>query len=28
MAVTMIVIVVMVTVLYSLLQRRTSKWLQ
>jgi len=28
MAVTMIVIVVLVTVLYSLLQRRTSKWLQ
>jgi putative spermidine/putrescine transport system permease protein len=28
MAVTMIVIVVMVTVLYSLLQRRTSRWLQ
>jgi putative spermidine/putrescine transport system permease protein len=28
MAVTMIVIVVLVTVLYSLLQRRTSRWLQ
>ena len=28
MAVTMIVVVVLVTVLYSLLQRRTSKWLQ